>query len=85
MVLIIMRKTDIERQRDRRARMYEAGYKQKNIWVPIDSEREGANLERGVFIRRITALTAGWSKTKLNRFYKEVLKIMKEKIEEDES
>ena len=82
---MIMRKTELQRQRERRARMYEAGYKQKNIWVPINSENESSKLERKIFMERITALTAGWSKPRLSKFFKEVLKIVNEKIKEDKN
>jgi len=79
-----MAKTDVEKQRDRRARMYAAGYKQKNIWVPVNSEKEDANMEREAFTLRVTALTAGWPKRKISKLLKEVLEVMKLKIKEGE-
>ena len=78
-----MNKSEAERQRAYRERMYSAGYKQMSIWVPRESEGKTEKIERKVFLRRIEALTAGWPKSKLNKFFRDVLKIINEKIEED--
>lgn len=63
--------------------MNDAGYKQKIIWVPKDSEKEAAKLERKIFLNRIEALTAGWTKAKMSKLFKEVLVIIKERINEE--
>ena len=78
-----MAMTDVEKQKARRDRMYTAGYKLMSIWVPRESEGKTAKLERKIFLRRLEALTAGWSKTRLNKFFRDVLRIVKEKIEEE--
>ena len=80
-----MAMTNTENQRAFKERMYEAGYKQKIIWVPRETEGKKAKLERNAFILRLEALTAGWTKTKLNKFFSEVLKIIKTKIEEEKT
>ena len=80
-----MAMTDAERQNARRERMYSAGYKLMSIWVPRDSEGKAVKMERKIFLRRLEALTAGWSKTKVNKFFGDVLKIVKLKVEEEQS
>ena len=66
-----------------RNRMYDAGYKQMRIWVPRESEGKTAKLERQMFLVRLEALTAGWSKSKLSRLFSDILKIIKERIKEE--
>ena len=78
-----MAKTGTERQEDYRNRMYEAGYKQMRIWVPRESEGKTEKLERKMFMTRLEALTAGWSKNKISKLLSELLKIVKEKIKEE--
>ena len=78
-----MAKTDVERQKAHREKMYAAGYKQKIIWVPNESEKKTSKLEKKVFMRRLDALTLGWSKTKLNKLFREILKFIKEKNKEE--
>ena len=78
-----MKKTTSERQSQYRDRMYSAGYKQKRVWVPRDSEGKAVSMERRLFIARLDELTAGWSKSKISKFLSSILKIMKEKIKEE--
>ena len=78
-----MAMTSKEKNEAYRNRLYEAGYKQMRIWVPRESEGKTAKMERAMFIRRIEALTAGWSDKKLSKFFSAVLKIVKEKIKEE--
>jgi len=73
-----------ERQATYKKRMNEAGYKQMQVWVPKNSEGKGVKLERKLFIKRIEALTAGWSKSRLNRLIREVLKHISDKINKEE-
>ena len=79
-----MAKTRKERQKEYRDRLYDAGYKQMLIWVPRESEGKAVKLERKMFIKRIESLTAGWSKTKLSRFFKDVLSYISEKIKQED-
>jgi len=79
-----MAMTNREHQKEHRDRMYAAGYKQMRIWVPRESEGKTAKLERKIFTRWLEALTAGYSAAKLSRFLSSVLKIVKERIKEDE-
>jgi len=72
-----------ENQAAYKKRMYEAGYKQMQVWVPRDSEGKGVKLERKLFLKRIEALTAGWSKSKLKRLFKDVLNYITEKISKE--
>ena len=76
--------TNKEKSDAYRKRMYADGYRQMQIWVPRESEGKTAKLERKMFMKRLEALTAGWSKAKLSRFFSDVLKIVKTKIKEDE-
>jgi len=78
-----MAMTSKEKNEAYRNRLYEAGYKQMRIWVPRESEGKTTKMERTMFIRRIEALTAGWSDKKLSKFFSDVLKIVKEKIKEE--
>ena len=78
-----MAMTGNERVENYRAKMYEAGYKQKIVWVPMYSEGKKEKLERRMFLSRLEALTAGWSKTKLSNFFSRVLKLVKEMINEE--
>jgi len=73
-----------ELQANYRKRMYESGYKQMQVWVPRDSEGKSVKLERKLFIKRIESLTVGWSKSKLNRLFREVLNYISEKINKEE-
>ena len=64
--------------------MYEAGYKQMQIWVPRESESKTAKMERKMFLRRLESLTPGWSRAKLSRLFKDVLRYVTEKIKEED-
>ena len=77
-----MAKSDKERQALRRERMRTAGYKQVVIWVPEKSEGKDVKLERKMFAKRIEALTVGWSKSKLNRFFRDLLSYISERIKQ---
>ena len=79
-----MAKTDKERQALRRERMRLAGYRQVIVWVPKDSEGKAAKMERALFAKRIESLTVGWSKAKLNRLFKDVIKYIAERIRKED-
>ena len=72
-------------QRKFKDKMYAAGYKQMIVWVPRDSGKENKKIEQKIFIRRLTALTVGMSKTKLTRLYRDILVMVKDKKEEKET
>ena len=75
--------SNTEKQEAYRDRMYAAGYKQKRIWVPRESEETPVKLERKAFILKLDELTAGWGKARLSKFLAEVLKIIKQNIKEE--
>ena len=75
-----MAMTKKEKDAAYRHRMYEAGYKQKRIWVPRESEGKDMMLERKMFVKRLETLTAGWTKSRMSRLFKEVLLVINEKI-----
>ena len=76
--------SNTEKQDAYRERMYAAGYKQKRIWVPRESEKAPVKLERQAFILKLEELTAGWSKARLSKLFAEVIGIIKQKIKEEE-
>ena len=78
-----MAKTGKERLKEYRERLYSAGYKQVIIWVPKDSEGKAVKMERKMFLKRIESLTIGWSRAKLNRLFKDVIKHISEKIKKE--
>ena len=79
-----MSMTNKEYQAAYKQRMYEAGYKQVQVWVPKGSEGKAVKLERKMFMKQIEALTAGWSKSKLSRLLKDVLKYITERIKQED-
>jgi len=80
---IAMAKTRKERQKDYRERLYEAGYKQMLIWVPRESEGKNIKMDRKMFLKRIEAMTAGWSRTKLSRLLRDALQYIAEKSNQE--
>jgi len=80
-----MAMSNSEKQAAYKKNMQEAGYKRIQIWVPKDSEGKAEKLERDKFIKKIDLLTAGWSKTKLNRLFKDVLKYISEKTRQEDT
>jgi hypothetical protein len=67
--------TNTERQAVFKAKMYAAGYKQKQVWVPREDTGPdgGETMDRNGFIRKLDELTAGWSGAKLSELYKELV------------
>ena len=78
-----MAMTNAERQVAFKEKMYAAGYKQKIVWVPRETEGRKVSFERKTFLLRLEAITVGLSKTKLNKLFGEVLKIVKTKVKEE--
>jgi hypothetical protein len=69
-----MKRTNAEIQAAFKARMYAAGYKQKQIWVLREEpgpESSGA-MDRNGFIRKMDELTAGWGKAKLSKLFRKL-------------
>jgi len=77
-----MAMTNNEKQEAYRERMYAAGYKQIRLWVPRGSEGKAVKMDRQAFIHKLNELTAGWSRTKLSKIFKELLLIIKKKNKE---
>ena len=67
--------TNTERQAAFKKRMYEAGYKQKQVWVPRDeAEGKKVRMRLNAFIRKIEDLTAGWSEARVSGLFKRLVK-----------
>jgi hypothetical protein len=64
-----------------RKRMYKAGYRQKQIWVKDDKgpPKGGLAMERKLFDRLLTGITAELTKTELSKLLKELLKMAEAK------
>ena len=76
--------TNKEYQAAYKRRMYEAGYKQMQIWVPKKTEGKAVKIERKIFMKRLESLTAGWSNAKLNKLLKNVLNYISDKIKKED-
>jgi hypothetical protein len=74
-----MKPTNNENNRKYRQKFYDAGLKQMRIWVPREIGKEPAKIDKQLFIKRIEAITAGWSGKKQSKIFKDVLKQIKEK------
>jgi DNA transposition AAA+ family ATPase len=71
-----MKQTNTERQAAFKARMYAAGYKQKQVWVLREDPAPcgGAVTDRNGFIRKLDELTAGWDKAKQSKLFEKLVK-----------
>jgi G:T-mismatch repair DNA endonuclease (very short patch repair protein) len=67
--------TNTERQREFKERMYEAGYKQKIVWVLRNPEEE-KKLNRSAFLKRFDKLTSGWSAGSLSELCNNILSMV---------
>ena len=65
-------KSSKERQREYKARMYEAGYRQVQIWVPCEPVR----ITRNSFLKKLDELTAGWNKQRLSELYGKIIQLV---------
>jgi hypothetical protein len=70
-----------ENMRRFRERMYKAGYRQKQIWVKDDKGLPAGKLamDRKLFDRLLTGVTAELTKTELSKLLKELLKLAEAK------
>jgi hypothetical protein len=80
----IMALTNKEKSRAFRARMYEAGYKQVQVWVIKEPEKKKGKITRDNFIRKLDELTPGWSKARLSDLFIELIKIIERKRKKEE-
>jgi hypothetical protein len=70
-----MAKSDAERQQDHRDRLYEAGYKPLQVWVPRDPSAK-VKMDKETFLENLETLTAGLSKTKLSEVFATLIKVI---------
>ena len=56
--------TALEKNRQSRERMYNAGYKTTLQWIKCERQRNKVDLE--TFTRKMEKLTAGWDERKLS-------------------
>jgi len=66
-----------------RERMYKAGFKQVQLWVPRNSEGKDIKMERRAFLGKIEELTAGWNRRKLSKLFGELINIVRRKLKEE--
>jgi hypothetical protein len=77
-----MAMTTAEKQRAFKERMYKAGYKQVQLWVPRNAgEKSKTHMDRNAFIRKIDELTVGLSPSKLSKLFNDIIRMVKEKIQ----
>ena len=72
-----------ERQEKFKKRMYDAGLKQKIVWVPRESENVPVKMLRRAFMGKLEELTAGWSRVRLTRLFDELLKTARKHVKEE--
>ena len=75
-----MARSDSERQRNFRTRMYEAGLVQKQVWIKRKPERR-VKTDLDTFIRKLKKLTSGWSDASLSQLFNLFLRIAEAKKE----
>jgi hypothetical protein len=73
--------TEIERQRNFRKKMYEAGFKQFFVWVKRKEAKYIKNLKRDIFMKRLDRITSGWNDKELSELYNLIIKIASAKKE----
>ena len=73
--------TNAENQRRFKSRMYEAGFRQKIVWVKTDPEKKERIMDRDKFIERMTKLTSGWKRENLSKIFNLFIKIIEAKKE----
>jgi hypothetical protein len=71
--------TNKEKARAFKERMYAAGYKQKQVWVPREPGAKGGKITRNGFIRKLDELTAGLNKRELSGLFAGLIKITERK------
>ena len=75
---ITMALTSKEKARAFKAKMYAAGYKQKQIWVPRQLGEKNGKITRNDFIRKLDELTADLSNKKQSDLFKELIRIIEQ-------
>ena len=75
-------KTDCERQRKYRQKMYDAGLKPVQLWV---NRKEPKMVKMNIFefVKRFKKLTLEWDKDKISQILNLFIKITKAKKEEE--
>jgi hypothetical protein len=73
--------TNVEKQREYKARLYVAGYKQVQLWVPRDGDKRPVKMDRKAFMHKVDELTAGWKKRELSGLFVELTQIIEKKKE----
>jgi hypothetical protein len=73
--------TNAENQRRFKERMYNAGFKQVQIWMQRKPEQNRLKMDRASFIVKLDKLTAGWTETTLSRLFILLIKIVEAKKE----
>jgi NAD(P)H-dependent flavin oxidoreductase YrpB (nitropropane dioxygenase family) len=66
--------TNAESQRKYKARMYEAGYKQVQVWTLRDPGKKPGRMDRNAFIRKVDELAAELSGPKRAKLYSGLIK-----------
>jgi hypothetical protein len=61
--------TSREKQRRFKEKMYEAGFKQKFLWIKRKEGRQPVKMTQAEFLRNLNKITAGWDKGRLTRLY----------------
>jgi hypothetical protein len=68
--------TNVEKQREYKARLYAAGYKQVQLWVLRDGDKRPVKMDRKAFMHKVDELTAGWKKRELSGLFVELIQII---------
>jgi hypothetical protein len=71
-----------ERQEKFKKRMYDAGFKQKVVWIPRKSEKASVKMLRKAFTGKLEELTASWPRAKLTRLFNELKKTVEKYAKE---
>ena len=74
--------TNREHQAKFKARMYEAGYMQKQVWIKRDPVKRPVKTF-AAFVAKMEKLTAGWQEASLARLFGLLVKITEAKKEEN--
>ena len=72
--------SNAEKQRRYKQRMYEAGFKQFQVWIKRDEPKE-VKTDLEAFVRKMKKLTTGWSEEELPTLLHLLLKITEGKKE----
>lgn len=73
--------TNAENQRRFKERMYNAGFKQIQVWIHRKPEPTRLKMDRASFISKLDKLTAGWTETSLSCLFILFIKIVAAKKE----